>query len=269
MTFYEVFMEELFLKGEKKIPVWGISHAGHHKRSTIIGQPTNEEIKDVENSPDIHSLKGQIKHKIAFIKNHIPANKKLILIGHSIGCYIILKMMDELPRRKVIKSYLLFPTIERMLVSPNGVILGPILMYLRWLAILPVYFLSLLPQDLQSRLIGWHFRSNKVPGCAIRGALNLFDPTVAANASYMASQEMHEVKNCDHKLVQRHLSKLCLYYGTSDRWCPVQYYSEIKEHFPDGDIRLCKEGMEHAFCLTSSTKMASVMWPWIKDDINK
>ncbi|XP_033099712.1 lipid droplet-associated hydrolase-like isoform X3 [Anneissia japonica] len=267
MTFYEVFMEELFMKSQKKIPVWGISHAGHHHKSTPIGQSAIT--KGIQSNFDVYSLRGQIEHKKAFVKENIPPNKRLILIGHSIGCYIILKMIDELPEMNVIKSYLLFPTIERMLASPNGMLLGPILMYLRWLAIIPIYFASFLPESIQKRLIQWHFRNRNIPGCTVQGVLNLFDPMVAANAFYMAAHEMRQVKECDYQLLERHASKLCLYYGSSDGWCPVNYYEDIKKSFPDEDIRLCKEGMEHAFCLTSSMEMAQVMWPWLMDDINK
>ena len=84
---------------------------------------------------DLYSLDGQIRHKIAFIEEFLPASCEITFIGHSIGCKIILEIMKELNSRQsqykisnesvcqdqeVHKSYLLFPTIERMKQTPAG-----------------------------------------------------------------------------------------------------------------------------------------------------
>lgn len=46
---------------------------------------------------------------------------RIHLIGHSIGCWIILNMLkDNFIAKKVTKCYLLFPTIENMDISDNG-----------------------------------------------------------------------------------------------------------------------------------------------------
>ena len=49
---------------------------------------------------DIYGLQGQVEHKLAFLRTHVPKEMKLVVIGHSIGCYIsleILKLAPELP----------------------------------------------------------------------------------------------------------------------------------------------------------------------------
>lgn len=46
-------------------------------------------------------LNGQVEHKLAFIRTHVPQGTNLILVGHSIGCYIILEMMKRSPELKV------------------------------------------------------------------------------------------------------------------------------------------------------------------------
>lgn len=46
-------------------------------------------------------LNGQIEHKLAFFRKHIPKETRLVLVGHSIGCYIILEMMKRHPELKV------------------------------------------------------------------------------------------------------------------------------------------------------------------------
>ena len=60
----------------------------------LLLDPNAQEIKD------IYGLRGQVEHKLAFLRTHVPKEMKLVVIGHSIGCYIslqILKHGPELP----------------------------------------------------------------------------------------------------------------------------------------------------------------------------
>ncbi|XP_048831193.1 lipid droplet-associated hydrolase isoform X2 [Brienomyrus brachyistius] len=102
---------------------------------------------------DVFGLRGQIEHKMAFLKRHVPRDTKLVLIGHSIGCYIILEMMKRDPQMQVLKALLLFPTIERMAASPQGRLMTPVLCRLRFITYLPIFLLSLLPLSLQAAIV--------------------------------------------------------------------------------------------------------------------
>lgn len=55
----------------------------------------------VAEKEDVFGLDGQIEHKLAFLRKHVPRETTLLLIGHSIGCYIILDMMKRDPELKV------------------------------------------------------------------------------------------------------------------------------------------------------------------------
>ena len=50
---------------------------------------------------DIFGINGQIVHKLAFLKKYVPKETRLVLLGHSIGCYIILDMMKRNPELQV------------------------------------------------------------------------------------------------------------------------------------------------------------------------
>ncbi|KAL0170216.1 hypothetical protein M9458_034812, partial [Cirrhinus mrigala] len=54
----------------------------------------------VTEKEDVFGLDGQIEHKLAFLRKHVPRDTNLLLIGHSIGCYIILEMMKRDPELK-------------------------------------------------------------------------------------------------------------------------------------------------------------------------
>lgn len=59
--------------------------------------------------------------QVAFIKQYVPKDAKLHLVGHSIGSWCILQLLkDQEIAKQVVRCYLLFPTIERMAETPNG-----------------------------------------------------------------------------------------------------------------------------------------------------
>lgn len=61
----------------------------------LLLDPNAQEIKD------IYGLRGQIEHKIAFLRTHVPKEMKLVVIGHSVGCYISLQILKHAPELPV------------------------------------------------------------------------------------------------------------------------------------------------------------------------
>lgn len=112
IEFYEKFAKDL--NAETELDVLGISHTGHlYDEKVKNWQPLN--------------LLTQINHKIEYIEKYLSdEDVNIILIGHSIGCYIILEVLNYMNKdlkKKVKKAFLLMPTIERMHESPNGKLL--------------------------------------------------------------------------------------------------------------------------------------------------
>ncbi|GAA6108657.1 lipid droplet-associated hydrolase isoform X2 [Tachysurus ichikawai] len=222
----------------------------------------------VAEAEDVFGLNGQIEHKLSFLLEHVPRDTHLILIGHSIGCYIILEMMKRDPELKVVKSVLLFPTIERMASSPQGKVMTPVLCHLRYIVYLPIFLLSLLPERLKAGMVQIVLRNmHSLDTSCVPATLSLINVDCAANAMYMGSQEMRMVLDRDNLTIQQHLDKLIFYYGATDHWCPVQYFQDIRRDFPDGDVRLCERGLRHAFVLDAGEEMASMITVWIHDDL--
>uniref|UniRef100_A0A3P8S9P2 Lipid droplet-associated hydrolase n=1 Tax=Amphiprion percula TaxID=161767 RepID=A0A3P8S9P2_AMPPE len=218
-------------------------HPGHKVLFLII--PGNNASSAEED--DVFGLNGQIEHKLAFLRTHVPKETSLVLVGHSIGCYIILEMMKRNPELKVLKAVMLFPTIERMAETPQGKVLTPVLCHMRYLAYLPLFLLSLLPDTIKAGLI----------------------KLVLANAMYMGGQEMRKVLERDNITIKKNLDKLIFYYGATDHWCPVQYYHDIKQDFPHGDFRLCENGFRHAFVLDAGRDVAKMVVEWIRGDLTR
>ncbi|XP_064159510.1 lipid droplet-associated hydrolase isoform X2 [Anguilla rostrata] len=264
--FYRTFLQTVHQAFGRRHPVWAVSHAGHcappgSMRMTTAGSPGMQ----IE---DVFGLNGQVEHKLAFLREHVPREAKLVLIGHSIGCYIIIEMMKRDPELQVLKSVLLFPTIERMAVTPQGRVMTPVLRQLRYVAYLPVFLLSLLPQSLQATVVKVALRAVRCLDLSvIPAALSLFNVDCAANAMYMGSQEMVQVLGRDDSTIRQNLDKLIFYYGATDSWCPVQYYQDVRADFPRGNIRLCGKGYRHAFVLDAGAEVAAMVTEWVRQDV--
>lgn len=263
--FYRTFMQTLHSRYGYQHPVWAVSHAGH-----CAPPASMDMIEDGASAAedDVFGLDGQVEHKLAFLRNHVPRETSLVLIGHSIGCYIILEMMKRNPERKVLKALLLFPTIERMAQSPQGKVMTPVLCHMRYVVYLPLFLLSLLPDRLKVGLIRLMLGGiRSLDLTVVQPTLGLLSGDSAANAMYLGGQEMRKVLKRDDTTIGKHLDKLIFYYGATDHWCPLQYYHEIKQDFPLGDFRLCENGFRHAFVLDAGREVAEMVFEWIREDL--
>ncbi|XP_051797289.1 lipid droplet-associated hydrolase isoform X1 [Acanthochromis polyacanthus] len=263
--FYKTFMQTLHMMFGYQYPVWAASHAGH------CVPPTSMDMVDDTYSAeedDVFGLNGQIEHKLAFLRTHVPRETSLVLVGHSIGCYIILEMMKRNPELKVLKAVMLFPTIERMAQTPQGKVMTPVLCYMRYVAYLPLFLVSLLPDTIKAGLIKLVLGGiSALDSSVIQPTVGLLSGDSGVNAMYMGGQEMRKVRERDNITIKKNLDKIIFYYGATDHWCPIQYYHDIKRDFPHGDFRLCENGFRHAFVLDAGRDVAKMVVEWIRGDL--
>lgn len=182
------------------------------------------------------------------------------MIGHSIGCYMVLKIMESLERERVIQSVFLFPTIERMAISPKGRVFTRMSWLLGSVGHLPLYPLYYLTPNFVRYYMTKMYFMGTVPESAVEATLRLINPSCVYNSIYLARHEMKEVMTADHDLIEKHKDKLMFYYGTSDHWCPLEYAHDMKKAHPDADIHICERGYQHAFVLKDSVGMAELLW---------
>jgi pimeloyl-ACP methyl ester carboxylesterase len=213
------------------------------------------------------NLDGQIKHKKYFINDFVPATVHLVLIGHSIGAYMTLELLQHLPKDRVEKAILLFPTIERMAISPNGKWATPLLTYFQFLPISFAYFSTFLSNEFKVKLIRWYMKGSNIPECVYKATLDLFEPSVVRASMRLAKDEMEKVVDINSEAVLANQDKLIFYYGVTDQWCPVSYYQDTKNRFPEVEAWLCEDGFEHAFILKSSREMAAKVSGWLQEKV--
>lgn len=214
-------------------------------------------------------MKDQIEHKVAFVDEFVPKDKKLVLIGHSVGAYMALKMLEyKRVERRVCKTILLFPTIENISKTPNGYFWDPVSYYLRHPFALTAWVLSFMPFWLRKKLIDWRttWKGREAHPALIDAFMHCVSYTLMNNALYLAANEMVHINELDEKLVetiQRNISMITFYYGADDKWAPVDFYQAMKDRFPEGDIRLCERGFPHDFVVDTSEDVACLVWDMI------
>ncbi|XP_067647768.1 lipid droplet-associated hydrolase [Eurosta solidaginis] len=260
--FYLEFLEELYKQLEEKIPIWIIGHMGHEEPE----KDSNSKVPRLKDNEKVFNLDGQLKHKTEFIQRFVPANTKMHLIGHSIGAWMVVHLLENPHlRERVRKCYLLFPTLERMLISSNGWNFSKIgvPLYATLGFLIPLF--NRLPKFVQKYAVQMYFWLSNIPKTFINTALEYSKAPVMEKVVFLANDEMARVRDLDSKLIEKHLPLLKLYYGTTDGWVPVKYYNELCAQFPEIDAELDKECIDHAFVLRYSNNMAHIVGKMIEE----
>lgn len=253
IEYYEDFLLEIYNRFQGNIHVCGISHAGHDEVwKNPMAPPPNENWQ-------LYGLEGQVRHKLEFVKSFVSSSRPLYLVGHSIGAYMALRILGELGRLNVRRSFLLFPVFERMREAPNARSLVWNARLLKAVTRLVVLLLMVLPEAFKCALVGWYCRTlpEGIRDRSFAATCTLFTPTVFRLMIDMAEEELQQVKERDDALIGAHLDRLSFYYGCQDGWCPARFYWEMREAYPKADLTLCKDNLKHAFVLDRTEGIAT------------
>lgn len=262
--FYEGFIKALNSRLAPDTPVWVIGHAGH------VQPPENLDIAMPGDHKwaECYSLTAQVQHKAEFIKKYVPEDAHLHIIGHSIGAWFVLNLLkDNDIDRRIRRCYLLFPTIEYMAETRNGMFFNtflsrtaPILVFLSWI------FTAMFPVTLQTFMIRTFGMFYGIPARSVRAVREMLDPRALRKIINLAKEEMKYVKEADHETISKHADKLWLYYGASDGWAPVKYYNNMMSRHPDLNAQLCRRGFQHSFVLKDDVDLGHIIGDLINED---
>jgi len=265
--FYEGFVKALNAKLSTDVPVWVIGHAGHVQppKNLDIAMPSDQKWAEC------YSLTAQIQHKAEFIKKYIPEDAHLHIIGHSIGAWIVLNLLknNDIDKR-IQRCYLIFPTIEYMAETRNGVFfnnfvsrIASVLIFLSWI------FTTMFPVIVQTFMIRWSglfYGIPMIPARSVKAVRQMLNPRALHKIIYLAKEEMKYVREPDDETISKHIDKLWFYYGASDGWVPVKYYKNIMSKYPDLNAQLCQRGFQHTFVLKNDEDMGHIIGDLINED---
>uniref|UniRef100_A0A0K0EQ17 Lipid droplet-associated hydrolase n=1 Tax=Strongyloides stercoralis TaxID=6248 RepID=A0A0K0EQ17_STRER len=219
---------------------------------------------DNENKENVYKLQFQVDHKYHFVNDFLGKENEIIMMGHSIGSFMMLKIflkLKELGYENINLAFGLFPTIERMSCTPNGQKLYSILKFLDnnphftkcitfWFDIMPVF----VKKFLVNCNLGFN---NSIPLCITESTVELFNTTVIRNIIHMSRDELDNVLEYNFDL-KRYSSNIYLYYGLKDGWVPINYGSDMlnREQLNDGHVIFDTTDSEHAFVIKESKIIA-------------
>ncbi|PSN38471.1 Lipid droplet-associated hydrolase [Blattella germanica] len=250
------------LHSQLGIPIWAVSLAGH----VLPPAPSDQRLPSWDKDPELYNLNGQVKHKMLFIEKYVPPHLRMIMLGHSIGAKMIIEVLRNTEiRSRVTKTYLLFPTIERMAESTNGKLMTGVIKHILPVIFFLSWFFNLLPLVVKKFLVGLQFIVRRIPTYHVAPTLKLINPTVIQNVFYLALDEMEKVKDLDDKLISELGKILFLYYGTTDGWVPVTYWKDMTQNHPEVESTLCTKKIDHAFVLRYSNEMADILTDLINE----
>jgi len=254
--FYQEFMETIYSSSsDPDLSIWAISHAGHHTQnpSTL---PTDKTF----------GLEDQIIHKLHLLDKLIPTSARITLIGHSIGCKIIMEIAKRNSTHNFQGFYFLFPTIENMIDTPRGKETYPLTSTFRIPLIWATFLLSLLPGFLKRFLIRRVL--HRSPDSIHDAVHHYLQPNSIHNCLVMAREEMDVLKQLDTLTIQKMAGRLRMYHGEKDGWSPLEYRDNLLqvEGIHEDDAVLDQEGMDHAFVLASSSRMGEILSEWMQKE---
>ncbi|XP_018563479.1 lipid droplet-associated hydrolase [Anoplophora glabripennis] len=241
-------------------PVWCLGHAGHDLPKETITLPKFKEHQE------LYGLKEQVQHKADFLEKYIPKNAKIHLVGHSVGSYMILELLDHPALRdKVVDVYLLFPAIEHMAETNNGKFLTnfikpivPIIVFLSWIfTFLPNIVQFFLIYVYTTFIMRIHAKQH------IKNIKALIKPGVLRRVFFLAFEELDQIRERNNEVIKKNVNKIKIYYGRTDGWAPLIFCDRIKRDIPDVDVEITD--YHHTFVLNSSFEVGDKVSTWIKE----
>ena len=217
------------------------------------------------NTPPL-SLQEQIQHKRECIVKFIPQEEcKLIFIGHSIGSYVILRLMEMFPMRSS-HSILLFPTIANMIQTVDGKFWNLVTSYFKLPLLWVAHFSSYLPYAIQDVLIQWRAKWRAIDTRIVPVCRRCVSWNVLNQGFRMVETELVEVTDISPEMsdiIRRNANRLTVYYGDGDAWTPKHFYEDFVEKFPEVNAIFGKDGFKHDFVLDSSHGVADLCHKFI------
>lgn len=261
VDYYELFCETIHSK--TGLPVWCIGHAGHQEpESSSVSK-----IPPLETNRHLFDVSGQIQHKVAFLDTYVPGDVKIHLIGHSMGSYIITQLIkDEQISQKIIKSYLLFPTIEYIGATPNGQFYQKLFPRFSTIILFLTWFFTILPLIIQKFLIWGYGLITSTPKLHLSTIRSMITPSVLGKVFFLASDEMGVIQERENAAIERNVAKMRFYFGATDGWAPTSYCDKLKRDIPNVDAMVCQRGFWHEFVRNNSTEVGLMLSTWIGEE---
>ena len=218
-----------------------------------------------------YSLEKCIEYKKKFFeylfKNN--PNTKYIVLGHSIGNYIIFQALKKIKDIKnIIAIYSLFPALQNLytcfpldykILTFNYLIINIFSFFIKFIKFLPLCFIILF-----FKLV------SDVPSDKVECLINNIDFSSIKQILFLAKDEGKYIKDYSKDLIEflnKISLKLRMIYGKNDRYGNEKIAKKFKELVPNAKIKIVN--ILHAFVLGYTHDLFNEIVDMIRDDLNK
>uniref|UniRef100_K3X1E7 Serine aminopeptidase S33 domain-containing protein n=1 Tax=Globisporangium ultimum (strain ATCC 200006 / CBS 805.95 / DAOM BR144) TaxID=431595 RepID=K3X1E7_GLOUD len=252
--FYLPLMREIVARHGRRHEVRSISNAGH--------------FMPWKNNGREFTFQEQIEHKLNYVGQRVAQNPnlKLIVIGHSIGGYITLKIAERYPEH-VAKLCLMQPTIMHMMKTTKGAALAPVFEQYKH-AIKLVHMLEFLCPTVVRQFFIRLAIGHTTEDVLQHATLSLVNRHVMRNVLLMALHEMQQVCELDDSLVRTHEDKTLFVYSPIDDWVPNEFVQGYQERFTKSRHRMIPQSHGFMMDVNGTRDMAAHISQWISDVVD-
>ncbi|KAF4609845.1 hypothetical protein G7Y89_g15778 [Cudoniella acicularis] len=267
--------------------IHGQSLAGFEEDNSSTKQPVRTTPYSLEDQIEI-SLKSLQDLRIPSGPREGQLHDSVILIGHSVGSYILLELMQRLRKRdsplQIKASILLFPTVTHIAKSPSGTKISTLFRipdFPKKASTIAQGLLWLAPRTIVKWLIKIIARMpDDSAGVTLRF---LKSPMGIWQALHLAQDEMetitedrwdHDIWGIEHEEVDSKVDipKLIFYFGENDHWVANHTRDALiaargnPDHGSNSSkpiMLIDKNGVDHGFCIRHSESIAEKVKVWI------
>lgn len=204
----------------------------------------------------------QVLNKLIIIKRLLNIDleeTKLIFIGHSIGAYVILRLLQD---RSIALAHggsvLIHPALENLALTEKGSHISKLFSYkLDLLLLQPVvlFLEKLLTKSMKLALVRWLCSKDFIENSshmAVESATQLFGRKAWTALVQMAKSELSFIRNMNiDNMIRPHACKLKLVYATKDHWVNSNNRILLRRLLPE--LHLEEQDAEHAFVMNPQT----------------
>ncbi|KAI0080372.1 hypothetical protein K474DRAFT_1590061 [Panus rudis PR-1116 ss-1] len=244
VDFYTPFLTAVYDKSHHSLPILARAHLGHTPH--LDGHRPY--------SASAHTrLEAQLNSIVELIDTLQSCYKNIILVGHSVGSWLVLQALRFRPQ--VVSSvFLLFPTIAYIGSTPNG-------RKLSWLFRPPlpriVSHTSVLTRLLPLRLISYLFAEWPLAQVLVLRDL-LHSPFSIYASLTMADDEMKTIREPDEDLLKHYSDRIHLYFAQKDDWVgdnEGELLRALEQHWENVKIIHGQADIPHAFCISKFSSL--------------
>lgn len=207
---------------------------------------------------DPNHIELQVLNKLVILKRLIKIETcQVIFVGHSIGGYVILKLLqDRLVSAAHLGTVLIHPALENLALTTKGSSLNRLFHYkLDLLVELAAYLLQYLPHQAKMALARWYCPAKFLKSSsqiAIDSVTQLIKRRALSALIQMARSELAVVKNINaDSMIKPHVPKLKLIYAIKDHWVNTNNRRMLTQLYPK--LHVEEHDRMHAFVMDPQT----------------